>query len=235
LPETVRNGIFARLWRLPRDLLLALINATALLVIVAAILVLLAIVRIDNFAGNVAATMTDAVLSKIDLPSKDVLANLRRLREEVRTLDNTLREIRAGENPILRSETARLRDALMALNVSVDRLANASTILTDEAIRQVSRSVTDTLTRMRGCASPVGQTQHIGRLGDGAAATGQVLFDRNRVANFVAREDARRWAWSKDTWLGPSVSMAGIPAVYNLQMDPGEQELFAKVGDGMKG
>jgi arylsulfatase A-like enzyme len=28
---------------------------------------------------------------------------------------------------------------------------------------------------------------------------------------------------SKDTWLGPSVSMAGIPAVYNLQMDPGEQ------------
>ena len=75
MPETVRNGIFARLWRLPRDLLLALINATALLVIVAAILVLLAIVRIDNFAGNVAATMTDAVLSKINLPSKDVLAN----------------------------------------------------------------------------------------------------------------------------------------------------------------
>ena len=28
---------------------------------------------------------------------------------------------------------------------------------------------------------------------------------------------------SKDTWLGPSVSMAGIPAVDNLQMDHGEQ------------
>jgi hypothetical protein len=36
LSETVRNGISARLWRLPREFLLALINATAILVIVAA-------------------------------------------------------------------------------------------------------------------------------------------------------------------------------------------------------
>ena len=54
--------------------------------IVAAILALVAIVRIDNFAGNVVATMTEAALSKIDLPSKDVLANLRNLTEEVRAL-----------------------------------------------------------------------------------------------------------------------------------------------------
>jgi hypothetical protein len=57
-----------------------------ILVIVAAILALVAIVRIDNFAGNVVATMTEAALSKIDLPSKDVLANLRNLTEEVRAL-----------------------------------------------------------------------------------------------------------------------------------------------------
>jgi hypothetical protein len=160
LSETVRNGISARLWRLPREFLLALINATAILVIVAAILALLAIVRIDNFAGNVVATMTEAVLSKINLPSKDVLANLRNLREEVRTLGNALREIKAGENPILQSEIARLREALTALNGSVDRLANARTILTDEAIGQLGRSVADALTSMRGCAPRVGQIQH---------------------------------------------------------------------------
>jgi hypothetical protein len=74
-----------------------------------------------------------------------VLANLRNLREEVRTLGNALREIKAGENPILQSEIARLREALTALNGSVDRLANARTILTDEAIGQLGRSVTDTL------------------------------------------------------------------------------------------
>ena len=154
-----RNEISARLRRLPVDLLLALINATAILVIVAAILALVVMVRIDNLAGRVVTTMTEAVLSKIDLPSKNVLANLRNLTEEVRTLGNTLREIKVGENPVIQIEITRLKEALTTLNASVDRLANARTILTDEAIAQLGHAVTDTLTQMRGCASKVGQMQ----------------------------------------------------------------------------
>ena len=154
-----RNEISARLRRLPVDFLLALINATTLLVIVAAILALVVMVRIDNLAGRVVTTMTEAVLSKIDLPSKNVLANLRNLTEEVRTLGNTLRDIKVGENPVIQIEIARLKEALTALTVSIDRFANARTILTDEAIAQLGRAVTDTLTQMRGCTSKVGQMQ----------------------------------------------------------------------------
>jgi len=157
LSKPHRNEISARLRRLPVDFLLALINATMLLVIVAAILALVVMVRIDNLAGRVVTTMTEAVLSKIDLPSKNVLANLRNLTEEVRTLGNTLRDIKVGENPIIQIEIARLKEALTALNASVDRLTNTRTILTDEAIAQLGRAVTDTLTQMRGCTSKVGQ------------------------------------------------------------------------------
>jgi hypothetical protein len=167
LSEPDRNEISARLRKLPAQFLLALINATAILVIVAAILALVAMVRIDNLAGSVATSMTEAVLSRIDLPSKGVLANLRNLTEEVRTLGNTLREIKVGENPAVQFEIARLKDALTALNVSVDRLANTRTILTDEAIGQLGRAVTDTLTKMRGCASNVGRMPPY--LGDNAA------------------------------------------------------------------
>ena len=159
MSESDRNKIYARLRRLPADFLLALINATAILVIVAAILALVVMVRIDNLAGRVVTTMTEAVLSKIDLPSKNVLANLRNLTEEVRTLGNTLRDIKVGENPVIQIEIARLKEALTALNVSVDRLINTRTILTDEAIGQLGRAVTDTLTQMRGCTSKVGQVQ----------------------------------------------------------------------------
>jgi len=159
LSKPHRNEISARLRRLPVDFLLALINATTLLVIVAAILALVVMVRIDNLAGRVVTTMTEAVLSKIDLPSKNVLANLRNLTEEVRTLGNTLRDIKVGENPIIQIEIARLKEALTALNASVDRLTNTRTILTDEAIAQLGRAVTDTLTQMRGCTSKVGQMQ----------------------------------------------------------------------------
>ena len=99
MAEPDSSGISARLLRLPGQLLLALINATAILVIVAAIVALVAIARINHFAENIVATMTEAVLSKVDLPQKDVLANIRNLTAEVRTLGNTLREIKTGRTP----------------------------------------------------------------------------------------------------------------------------------------
>ena len=157
MAEPDRNGISARLWRLPGQLLLALINATAILVIAAAILALVAIARINHFAGNLVATMTEAVLSKVDLPAKDVLANLRNLTAEVHTLGNALGEIKAGENSVLQFEIVRLKEALTVLNISVDRLGNARSILTDEAIGQLGRTVTDALMKLRDCSSNVGR------------------------------------------------------------------------------
>ena len=157
MAEPNRNGISARLWMLPGQLLRALINATAILVIVAAIVALVAIARINRFAENVVATMTEAVLSKVDLPQKDVLANIRNLTTEVRTLGNTLREIKAGEHPVLQSELAQLKETLTVLNVSVDRLGSARSILTDEAIGQLGRTVTDALMKLRGCSSSTRQ------------------------------------------------------------------------------
>jgi hypothetical protein len=158
MTEPHGSGISARLLRLPGQLLLALINATAILVIVAAIVALVAMARINRFAENVAATMTEAVLSKVDLPQKDVLANIRNLTTEVRTLGNTLREIKAGEHPVLQSELAQLKETLTVLNVSVDRLGSARSILTDEAIGQLGRTVTDALTKLRDCSPSARQT-----------------------------------------------------------------------------
>src|SRR5580700_5740005 len=157
MAESDGSGISARLWRLPGQLLLALINATAILVIVAAIFALVAIARINQFAENIAATMTEAVLAKVDLPQKDVLANIRNLAAEVRTLGSTLREIKTGDHPALQPELAQLKEALTVLNVSVDRLGSARSVLTDEAIGQLGRSVTDALTKLRDCSSSARQ------------------------------------------------------------------------------
>jgi len=55
-PNPIEMRSPLRLRRLPIKFLLALINATAILVIVAAILALVAMVRIDNFAGRVVTT-----------------------------------------------------------------------------------------------------------------------------------------------------------------------------------
>jgi hypothetical protein len=156
MAEPDHHGISARLWRLPGQLLLALINATAILVIVAAILALVAIAHIEHFAGNIVATMTDAVLSKVDLPSKDVLGNIRELTGEVRALGSALREIKAGENPVLQSEIARLKESLIALSSSVDRLGSSRSILTDEVAARFGDTISQTLMKLRDCSSNVG-------------------------------------------------------------------------------
>jgi regulator of replication initiation timing len=157
--EPDRNGITARLWKLPGQLLLALINATAILVIVAAILALVAIARIDHFAENVVATMTEAVLSKVDLPAKDVLANLQKLTAEVRALRDAVGGFKTGENPTLQIEIAQLQEKLTVLNISVERLRTTRSILTDEAIAQLGRTATDALMKLRDCSSSVGQLE----------------------------------------------------------------------------
>jgi hypothetical protein len=167
MAEPDRNGISARLWKIPRQLLLALINATALLVIIAAILALVAMARISHFADHVAATMTEAVLAKVGLPPKRALANLQELRAEVRTLGNTLRQIKAGEHPVLQSDIEQLKQALTAVNSSVDRLGNAKSILTDEVIEQLGRAVTDALMRLRDCSPSARQAS----LGNKAVAS----------------------------------------------------------------
>jgi hypothetical protein len=157
--ESDRRGISARLWRLPGQVLLALINATAILVIAAATLALVATARLHHFAENAVTTMTEAVLSKVDLPPKDVLTNLRNLTTEVRTLGNSLREIKAGEHPALQSEIAQLKESLITLKVSLDRFGSVrSAIFSDETIGQLGRTVTDALIRLRDCSSISRQT-----------------------------------------------------------------------------
>ena len=152
MAEADHHGISARLWRLPGQLLLALINATAILVIVAAILVLVAISRIEHFGANIVATMTEAVLSKLDLPPKEVLANIRELTGQVRALGDALRERKAEEGAVLGPEIAQLKESLTVLSASVDRLRSSRSILTDAVAARLGDTITHTLTNLRDCS-----------------------------------------------------------------------------------
>ena len=46
-----------------------------------------------------------------------------------------------------------LREALTVLNVSINRFESARSILTDEAIGQLGRTVNDAMTKLRDCSS----------------------------------------------------------------------------------
>ena len=48
-----------------------------------------------------------------------------------------------------------LKEVLTVLSVSVDRLGSARSILTDEAIEQLGRRITDTLMKVRDCSGQI--------------------------------------------------------------------------------
>jgi len=145
------NELLLRLRRLPGQLLLALINGTTILIIAAASLALVATSKVTHLAGNVASTMTDAVLSRIDVEPQQLHARIRGVREDVHALANTLKEARAertlGQDPAIE----RLTERLGGLQASIDRLGDARSQLVDEATARMARAVAESLENFRTC------------------------------------------------------------------------------------
>jgi hypothetical protein len=142
-----------RLWRLPRQLLLALINGTAILVIVAAILAIVASSKVTHLANDVASTMTDAVLSRVDVKPQQVLANLHNVAADVRELAESLKQARAEGAARLDPEVAKLSERLSALQASVQQLREARSSLIDEAIMRMGSALAESLQSFKECKS----------------------------------------------------------------------------------
>ena len=133
------------MWRLPLHLLLALINGTSILVIVAAILGLLTLSKINHLADNVASTMTDAVLSRINLEPQQVLTTFNNVATEVDRLVGLLKQARSEEPSRFDPEVAKLSESLSALQASIKQLDETRSSLVDEAITRIERALGEAL------------------------------------------------------------------------------------------
>jgi septal ring factor EnvC (AmiA/AmiB activator) len=141
----------ARLCRLPGQLLLALVNGTAVLLIVAAVLVLVAAARIDHLAANVAATMTDAVLTRLDTEPQQLRAELRSFGGKVSELTAALKSAAADGSPVVGGQIADLKEQVAALRTSIEQLDGAKSRLIDETVAAFGRSVAGGLEQWRWC------------------------------------------------------------------------------------
>ena len=146
-----------RLRKLPGQLLLALVNATALLVIVAAILVIVALNYVNNATAELAETVTDTVMAEIGIKPAELLTDIQELSAEIRDLRTALAEGRAERSDHIDQQIEAMTQALAALKATI---TNAGTQLADDAIRQMGNSITDGLLRLRHCqpaTEPMGQ------------------------------------------------------------------------------
>lgn len=151
VPTANEERLSARLRRLPGQLLLALVNGTSVLVIVAAVLVLVAAARIDHLAANVAATMTDAVLTRLDAEPQQFRAELRSFGDKVSDLTVALKTAAADGSPVLGGQIAELGEQVAALRASIEQLDGATSRLIDETAAAFGRSLAAGLERWRRC------------------------------------------------------------------------------------
>jgi hypothetical protein len=141
----------ARLRRLPGQLLLALVNGTAVLIIVAAVLVLVAAARIDHLAANVAATMSDAVLTRLDAEPQQLRAELRSFGDKISELTVALKTAATDGGPLLGGQITELGEQVAALRAGIEQLDGAKSRLIDETVAAFGQSVAAGIERWRRC------------------------------------------------------------------------------------
>ena len=149
MTETSKKHSFsARLRRLPGQLLLALVNATAVLVIAAGIVVILAFNAVNQSAERVAGSVTKAVASEIKIQPQQLLDSIDSLNAELSAYLAASKQERSERADRLETSITSLAKATSQLN---DTLSQQTVRLTDEAIRSATDALTDSLLRLRRC------------------------------------------------------------------------------------
>jgi hypothetical protein len=148
----------ARLSRTAGKLVLALLNATLLLFIVAAIVGIVLIGKVRTLATDVAGDVTRSAIASTGLDPAATLAELRLVSGEIVDLRTAIEE-RRGDLDV---RTAALDDRLKTVQATIrslrDRKIELTDAVIDRAARAASTATTNTadavLKRLRDCPAP---------------------------------------------------------------------------------
>ncbi|WP_305988057.1 hypothetical protein [Roseibium sp. MMSF_3544] len=146
-------GLGARLMRLPGQLLLALVNATALLVIAACVLALVVLNRVDQAGAQLAGTVTEAALSKLDMTPSDLKSSLQAIGGRIEELSVQMESPGNGDNRALTQQLNALNQNLNDLKLAAQNIGAVGPEVTDAAFRQAGSMLTDSLFALRGCTA----------------------------------------------------------------------------------
>jgi hypothetical protein len=142
-----------RLMRLPRQLLLALVNAAALLVIVACVLALLVLNRAETAGERIAGAATDAALARLQVSPEDFGERLERLDEQLETLNARLSDPGLKDHWEITQQLKDLNRSLSGISRAAEGLSAAGPDVAAAAFDQAGDTLTDALYVLRGCRS----------------------------------------------------------------------------------
>lgn len=145
-------GLGGRLKRLPGQLLLALVNATALLVIAASVLVLVVLHRVDTAGERTAGTVTEAALARLKVSPGEFKSRLDALDGRIASLSQQLSDPGLRDHWELAQQIRELNHNLADLKLAASGLGEAGPEVMAAAFEQAGEMLTGVLYALRGCA-----------------------------------------------------------------------------------
>jgi len=144
-------GLGGRLRRLPGQLLLALVNATTLLVIAACVLALIVLNRVDTAGAHIAGTVTEAALTRLNVSPEAFKSRLDGLDGQIETLSKQLANPDLQDHWEMAQQIKDLNRNLADLKLAASGLGEAGPEVTAEAFEQAGEMLTGVLYALRGC------------------------------------------------------------------------------------
>ncbi|MES0880282.1 hypothetical protein [Roseibium sp. SCP14] len=144
-------GIGTRLKRLPGQFLVALINATSILVIAACVLVVVVLNRADTAGARIAASITEATFSKMQISPAEFKTRLVALDQRIEVLSERLANPELQQDGALKQQLTELNRNLVDLRQVAESIRSAGPAVTSTAFEEAGAMVTDSLYALRGC------------------------------------------------------------------------------------
>lgn len=152
-------GLGSRLLRLPGQLLLALVNATALLVIAACVLSLVVLDRVEAAGDRIAGTVTDAALARLDVTPVEFKTRLETLDGRIEALSAQLADPDLQDHWEIARQLKELNGNLAQIRAAAAGLGAAGPDVTAAAFDQAGDILTDALHAARGCETAPGREE----------------------------------------------------------------------------
>lgn len=140
-----------RIKRLPGQVLLALVNATALLVIAACLLVIVVLNRVDHVGAQLGATVSEAALARLEMTPATFEERLREMEGRTDYLVSLLTAPGAPEHWEMTHQVAQLNETLTSVKQVADLIGAGGPDVLDAAFKQAGATLTDTLFVLRSC------------------------------------------------------------------------------------
>lgn len=135
-----------------KDLFVAMLNATLILVAVCLILLVMLFTKVNSLTTQFAQNLQ--IVAPLQESIEETRAEVAGLRSDITALKNSSQDVSSLAMAQLQTRLESVDDRISKMDTSMTKLTQAPTLLVDHAIEQASDKFVDSVAQIRACTPP---------------------------------------------------------------------------------